>query len=200
MPAALARLLFLLVLLAFLGIRLAFRRSKEVPEEQRRPGRERLLTRTMTVAVVFSAVLWIGSPWLRFADLPLPAAVGWLGLVLAALGLCGLGWSHAALGANFSPWLEIRAEHGLIVRGPYRWVRHPMYLAGLVQVLGSGLLTGNLVVLLWPLANLALLLALRLPEEERMLHERFGPAWEAWAARTGRLFPRVSGAGAAPPK
>ncbi|MFH1463761.1 MAG: isoprenylcysteine carboxylmethyltransferase family protein [Pseudomonadota bacterium] len=192
MSHTLARALVLACLLAFAAIRLLFRRAKG-PREQLRPRRERLLTRTMTVAVVLPALGWLGSPAEAWGDVPLPPALPWLGLLLAIAGLAGLAWSHATLGREFSPWLELLTEHRLVTSGPYRWVRHPMYTAGLVQTVGCGLLAENVLVLGFPLLALGALILVRLPDEERMLHARFGPTWEAWAQRTGRLLPRFEG-------
>jgi protein-S-isoprenylcysteine O-methyltransferase Ste14 len=192
MSHALARALVLACLLAFLAIRLVFRRSRG-PREEVRPRRERLLTRSMTVAVILPTLGWLGSPAEAWGDVPLPAPLPWLGLALAILGLAGLCWSHATLGREFSPWLELHADHHLVTCGPYRRIRHPMYTAGLVQIVGCGLLASNLLVLGFPLIALGVLIAVRLPDEERMLRERFGPTWEAWARCTGRLLPRIGG-------
>lgn len=192
MSHTLARALVLACLLAFAAIRLLFRRARG-PREQIRPRRERLLTRSMTVAVLLPALGWLGSPAEAWGDVPLPPFLPWFGLLLAFAGLAGLAWSHAALGREFSPWLELLTEHRLVTAGPYRWVRHPMYTAGLVQILGCGLLASNVLVLGLPLIALTALILVRLPDEERMLRARFGPAWEAWARHTGRLLPRIGG-------
>jgi len=186
----LARPLVLAILLAFLALRVAFRRTRD-PRAAVRPRREKLLTRTMTVAVVLPALGWLGTVGEAWGDVPLPEAPRWAGFALALLGLAGLAWSHAALGRNFSPWLELRQDHGLVTGGPYRWVRHPMYTAGFAQVVGCGLLAANLLVLGLPLLALSALVALRLPDEEAMLRARFGADWEAWARTTGRLLPKI---------
>ncbi len=191
MPGFMARMLFVMVLVGFLAVRVVYRRRGDGERRALRAGRELLLTRTMTAAVAIPAVLWLGSPLLGFAQAPLPEWVGWLGYVTALLGVGLLAWAHATLGAHFSPWLELRRDHALVTTGPYRWVRHPIYSAGALIVLGSGLLSANMVMLAAPALALALLLGVRLPDEEAMLQEQFGPEYQAWAARTGRLLPRV---------
>jgi protein-S-isoprenylcysteine O-methyltransferase Ste14 len=192
MPWYMSRLLWAMVVVGFLLVRFVYRRRSG---ERRavRPRRERWLTRGMTLAVAVPGALWLGSPSLGFAQLPVPEPIGWLGYLLGLAGVALLAWAHATLGANFSPWLEIRREHALVTTGPYRWVRHPIYSAGVLLVLGAGLLSANLLVLLCPALALALLLTVRLPDEEAMLAEQFGDAYQAWAARTGRLLPRFRG-------
>lgn len=191
MPDLMSRCLFLMVLFAFVVVRLAFRRREGKERQAVRPQRERWLTRTVAASVVLPAATWLGTPALGWADLPLPELVSWFGYVLALLGTGFLAWAQSTLGANFSPWLELRQDHGLITQGPYRWVRHPIYSAGYLVIIGSGLLTTNLVMLLAPLVMLTVLLLARLGDEEAMLERQFGERYRAWAARTGRLLPRI---------
>lgn len=186
------RLIFLAVMLVFVGIRARFRRVwASIPRQGTRPLRERVLTTLVVLGQSVPALLWLGGDALSAAQLPLPEPLRALGALLCALSLGLLWWIHSALGAHFSPRLELWEGHALIQSGPYRWVRHPMYSAGFVQILGYGLLTANLVVFVAPLVALTLLVALRLPDEERMLEERFGEDWRRWRDRTGRLIPRL---------
>ncbi len=65
-------------------------------------------------------------------------------------------------------------------------------LGALALWLGAALGTLNwLLLVLWPLFALAIIR--ELPAEERMLRAKFGPAYEAYEARTGRLLPRLWG-------
>jgi protein-S-isoprenylcysteine O-methyltransferase Ste14 len=192
MPGFMGRMLLAMVVFGFLAVRVVYhRRAGERSAVRLR--RERLLTRGMTISVALPLGLWLGSPLLGFADLPLPEPFSWLGYVLGLLGVGLLAWAHDTLGREFSPWLELRAEHRLVTAGPYRWVRHPIYSAGLLLILGVGLLSANLLVLLLPAAGLGTLLALRLADEEAMLAARFGEEYRSWEARTGRLFPTTRG-------
>ncbi len=69
---------------------------------------------------------------------------------LAGLGLLLAVWALAALGRSFG---VAPADRGLVVRGPYAWVRHPMYLGELASYLAF--------CLAWPtVENFALLAAL----------------------------------------
>jgi len=84
---------------------------------------------------------------------------------------------------------EVAGQGKLIVLGPYRWVRHPMYtsvlLATLAWVLGSPV---PYRIMLW--AGLVITLLVKLQYEERLLMERF-PEYEAYRRQTKRLIPFV---------
>ena len=82
---------------------------------------------------------------------------------------------------------EVAPGAALVTAGPYRWIRHPMYAAGL---LFTGALAADrctpLRVGLW-LALVAVLSA-KLAREERFLRARF-PGYAEYARRTRRLVP-----------
>lgn len=136
-------------------------------------------------------LVYVFSSILDFADYDLPRWVGWLGALLFA-GAAWLLWrSHADLGRNWTPTLGLREEHALVSDGVFRHIRHPMYAAHLLWGLAQLLRLHN-----W-IAGPAMLLVtvpqvlLRVGDEERMMVERFGEAYERYMARTGRLLPRL---------
>jgi protein-S-isoprenylcysteine O-methyltransferase Ste14 len=139
----------------------------------------------------FLPLVWVFSPLLSFADVaPRPA---WLaaGTVVTAAGLLLFHRSHADLGTNWSITLEVREGHRLVTEGVYRRVRHPMYAALLLYSLGLAAVIPNLVAGPAYLVATALLVALRLGPEERLMRETFGEAYEAYRARSSRLVPGV---------
>jgi protein-S-isoprenylcysteine O-methyltransferase Ste14 len=95
----------------------------------------------------------------------------------------------SALGTNWSITLEIRENHRLVTEGLYGWVRHPMYLALLIYSAGQALVLPNYLAGLSNGVAMALLFAVRVGSEERMMLEEFGKDYEAYMARTKRLFP-----------
>jgi protein-S-isoprenylcysteine O-methyltransferase Ste14 len=87
-------------------------------------------------------------------------------------------------------WFGVRpALRGLATRGPYRFVRHPMYLAYLLADIGYNLEEWNFGTVLLVIVGWASLLY-RMHAEERMLSQHAGwPAYVALARH--RLFPGV---------
>jgi protein-S-isoprenylcysteine O-methyltransferase Ste14 len=109
---------------------------------------------------------------------------------LFALGMGIFGWAAASLGRAFLGNVEPVTDH-LATGGPYRWVRHPLYLAMVVTALAISLGTRSL----WGLVGTIVLFlpsaAYRAAMEERCLADRFGGEWAEYVARTRFMVPGV---------
>lgn len=139
-----------------------------------------------------SVIVWIVSPsaiagtaielpdWARFVGFPLGvAAAGWI------------VWVFRSLGSNLTDTVVTREKAYLVTdRGPYRWIRHPLYTAIIPMGVSFSLLTAN-----WRFAVVAaatfVLLRFRTAIEERNLVSRFGDDYRRYMARTGRFLPRT---------
>lgn len=88
---------------------------------------------------------------------------------------------------------SLARKERLVVRGPYKLVRHPMYLAVLLSIVGWGLLLDLAFVLL--AAPLALLWFnfVVMPYEERELIALFGQDYEEYMKRVRRILPIPKG-------
>ena len=139
----------------------------------------------------FLPVLWLATPVLAFADYALRPIPFGAGVVCLAGGLWLLQQSHVDLGTNWSHALEFREGHQLVTHGVYRRVRHPMYLALLLYAVGQALVLPNSIAGPFFLIAFALLVAIRIGPEERMMLGKFGAHYEAYMARTRRLVPGV---------
>lgn len=147
----------------------------------------------LTIAWIsfFLPLIWVFTPVFAGADFTLhPLALG-SGTACLALGLWLFHRAHADLGTNWSITLEVREAHRLITHGIYQRIRHPMYLALLLYGLGQALVLPNWLAGPSYLVAMLLLVALRLGPEERMLRATFAAEYEAYAARTCRLFPGI---------
>jgi len=129
--------------------------------------------------------------WIGWAALPLSDLVRIGGAVMAGLALALLGWSMDTLGRNFLATLQLASDHTLVTGGPYRRMRHPMYLALLLYHIGICSLSANWLIGLLGVGLIAVVSLVRMPREEAMLAERFGNEYRSYADQTGGLLPKL---------
>jgi methanethiol S-methyltransferase len=112
------------------------------------------------------------------------------GLAVLALmvGLLQTGvWSFIGLKQLLETPGDQTAE--LVVGGLYRWVRHPLYTAGLVFIWLTPVMTWNILAL-----NIGLSLYLYIGAlfEERKLVREYGEAYQAYRQRTPMFIPSLN--------
>lgn len=104
----------------------------------------------------------------------------WLGLPMLALALGSQAlrwWCITALGARWNTRVIVVPGLPLVTRGPYRWLRHPNYVAVVVEGFALPLVhTAWATALLFTVLNAVLLVRFRIPAEERALAEALGVA------------------------
>jgi protein-S-isoprenylcysteine O-methyltransferase Ste14 len=164
-------------------------RSRGVKVIRSRKGRLETALLTLAWLAFFLPLVWVATPVFAFAKYPLRPVPLFAGSLCLAAGLGLFARSHADLGTNWSITLEVREEHQLVTQGIYRHVRHPMYLALLLYSLGQALVVPNWIVGASYGVAMALLFALRVSPEERMMLDEFGQDYEAYMRRTKRLIP-----------
>src|SRR5208283_1416428 len=91
-----------------------------------------------------------------------------VGVAVCMLGLFVAIWSRKALGAEWSQDVELKQEHKLVQRGPYRLMRHPIYTGHLLMGLGTAIASGSSIAFAG-LASLAVGFWIKLNQEERLL-------------------------------
>jgi protein-S-isoprenylcysteine O-methyltransferase Ste14 len=111
-----------------------------------------------------------------------------LGAVLQVPFLALFWLSHAHLGRNWSPGLEMREEHGLVTHGIYGRIRHPMYAALWISALAQPLLVHNWIAGFLVVPACAALWIIRVPREEAMLRQRFVDAYDDYCRKAGGCF------------
>jgi len=103
-------------------------------------------------------------------DRPFLPLLGWtaFAMVLAAQGL--RWWCIATLGTLWNTRIIVVPGVSLVRRGPYRWLRHPNYLAVAVEGAALPLVhTAWITAVVFTILNAVLLLGFRIPAEERAL-------------------------------
>jgi protein-S-isoprenylcysteine O-methyltransferase Ste14 len=114
-------------------------------------------------------------------------------VVAAILCLCGLGfclWARAVLGRNWSGTVTLKEDHELIVRGPYRFVRHPIYTGLLAMLIATALENGFIAGVI----GLALSFAsfwIKSNYEEELMLAQFSEQYAAYRQQVKRIIPFI---------
>jgi protein-S-isoprenylcysteine O-methyltransferase Ste14 len=141
-------------------------------------------SRTAHAAAISATWLPLAFPLLHGAA-PTPGRQA-LADVLLSCGTAWAVWSLRYLDRNLSVFAQARA---IVVRGPYRWVRHPLYAGEIVAALGIAIAANSYAALaMWmALCGLDFYRAVR---EEQVLLQAI-PAYRSYRSRTAALLPGV---------
>jgi protein-S-isoprenylcysteine O-methyltransferase Ste14 len=160
------------------------------PSAQRQAGVPRVLH---LVTLTAAGALLIGPRWpypLSLLVVPHGATADVGGGVLCLCGLVVALWARRTLGGNWSSAVTFKQGHELIVRGPYNYVRHPIYTGLLLMALGTAIAIGRLH------AWIGLLLCIagfwvKLRQEEALMVREFPDHYPAYRRRVKALIPFV---------
>lgn len=121
------------------------------------------------------------------SDTPPPRIVLWIALGALSVATALRGWLYLTLGARWNA--RVVDPGSIVTHGPYRFIRHPNYLAVILEVAALPLLAGAYwLAVLGTIAN-ALVLSLRIPLEEETLAARHR-AYREVLLRRPRFIPR----------
>jgi len=170
------------------------RRIGRSPNLRPRGARERLLW----VGWFFVVMIWILQPlvggtvnaWpgLRLNPALLQPAMSATGILIILAGYAGTLWCYAAMGDKWRIGIDRNEKNSLIRSGPYRSVRHPIYLFQMVMLAGVALLVPSVLSLFALLLHL-LCVWVKARDEEAYLLGVHGAEYRDYLSQTGRLFP-----------
>ncbi len=143
-----------------------------------------------TLPAMLLPIIYVFSDWIDAYNINLPLYVIIIGGIGFSLFVALHNWTHIALGINWSPVLDIKKNQELITKGPYKYVRHPMYTAFLGWSLFQGLFLSNWLILTAGFIGFVIFYMVRIKSEENLMIDQFGKEYIKYMKRTGRLFPR----------
>ena len=148
------------------------------------------------VGIILQAVGigFAGFGVMRIALQPLsPLALLETSVVVALMGgaIALFVASSRALGRNWSLVARTRSDHELVRSGPYARVRHPIYLAMLLFLLGLAVAMGHWGQLIVAIPLFLIGTGIRTRAEDRLLEEGFGDAFRQYRNSTPALFPKI---------
>ncbi|HEY8696923.1 MAG TPA: isoprenylcysteine carboxylmethyltransferase family protein [Rhizomicrobium sp.] len=135
------------------------------------------------IYVLIAAVVSWYYPWRAIVDLQ----IVWLGVALVVIGFL-IAFSAAMLfrrkGTEINPTSE--ANKLLVIEGPYRFTRNPMYLGLTIVTLGIAFWVGALPMFAVPLLVFLTANFVHIPFEEAKMRRQFGPGFDGYTARVRR--------------
>jgi len=154
-----------------------------------------VIVRTALFALIFMGTVLVYLPYLLASG---AATARWqlgpwryLGLLPLALGSAGLGRclrDFAVVGrgtpAPFDP------PQALVVTGPYRWVRNPMYLSALLLLVAEAILLEAPVLLCYAAAFFLVTHLFVVLYEEPALRRKFAGSYDRYRETVSRWLPR----------
>ncbi len=137
--------------------------------------------------VVFHA---IPADWLLLRFWPHTVAVQSAGLAITILG-CGFAiLARVTLGSNWSGMPKVKHDHELIVKGPYKLVRHPIYSGILLALTGTAIAADRSVWIPY-LVLLVVSYSVKMRQEEQLMIETFPEEYPPYRRRVKAIIPGV---------
>jgi protein-S-isoprenylcysteine O-methyltransferase Ste14 len=166
------------------GLQSTFTQTKEKPKTylQKLP----LILASFTLICLILGVFQIGTieykkeyQSIRTAGLIIYLVFSWMQI-----------WAYKSLGEYYSQDILLFKDHRLIIKGPFKVIRHPQYLSQILLDLGGGLAVLSYIVL--PLAILQIpFIIMRASVEERLLGRYFKEEFPVYKKKTGFMIPFI---------
>jgi protein-S-isoprenylcysteine O-methyltransferase Ste14 len=149
--------------------------------------------------VVAGLIPWWLTGWRMGAAYPVPVRI--TGAVLTGVGAAALlgAFAQFAVQGRGTPAPPAPTEQ-LVVRGLYRYVRNPMYLAVLAVITGQAILLGRPVLLGYAAVIAAAFAAFVYGYEQPALAQRYGAQYQAYQQDVPGWWPRLRPARTARPR
>lgn len=150
-------------------------------------GRAPVVANLSAFGLFFSSLLIFSGSSAGFMGFPLALT----GCLLAVAGGALVLRSRAELGSAWSLVPRADQDAGLVTTGPYRLVRHPIYLGLVLLAMGQALAFSNWPALVFVLTGVVPTLTWRARAEENLLSRAFGERWAIYRQRTKMMIPHL---------
>lgn len=112
-----------------------------------------------------------------------------ISVVFSVLGIALAMWARAHLGRNWGMPMTSKQRAELVVSGPYRWIRNPIYTGVMLALVGSMFISGTE----WFVLALFFIIyyVYSAKQEEKILLKEFPDSYRAYRRRTKMLIPFI---------
>jgi protein-S-isoprenylcysteine O-methyltransferase Ste14 len=151
-----------------------------------------LLLKNVLFTLLIPGTVAVLVPWLIVGgSRPSLEPISWPGWIVIAFGLALFSWclwNFATVGRGTpGPWDPTQK---VVVTGPYRWVRNPMYLAVLSVILGEGWIYTSPALVVYAAVVAVVVHTFVVVYEEPTLSDQFGERYITYREQVGRWLPR----------
>ena len=178
----------IVILLPLLGF---FRSRSRLEGDPSRPKSLRFPMVFVLTLVYIAAGVLLWKPIFPAIAEPLRAILLILGSTAYFPGIALYLWGYFTLGKMFaissSRAAALYHDHELIRSGPYRFIRHPMYLGVILAALGATMIFHTWAMILFTVTAISVIFRAR--QEDALLAERFGDAWNVFHAQVPAWLP-----------
>ena len=87
--------------------------------------------------------------------------------------------------------IKVEVKQHLIQNGPYKYIRHPMYLSMWLFAFFQGFLLSNIFIEIFGILAWSNLYFIRINNEEKIMIDIFGNEYKEYIENTGRIFPKL---------
>ena len=139
------------------------------------------------VALLFGFLMWLVTSLVASIEVPLGARLA-VALLFASIGLvfgvsAMVSFSRAKTTMNPT---KPAASSSLVITGPFRFTRNPMYLSLLLYLLAWAVYLSNFMAVLFLPVFVLYINQFQIKPEERVLFSLFGPEYAAYKERVRR--------------
>jgi protein-S-isoprenylcysteine O-methyltransferase Ste14 len=99
-------------------------------------------------------------------------------------------WSFKSLGENYSQDIMIKKNHDLVIKGPFKVIRHPQYMCQILLDLGATAATLGYVVGLLALIEIPIYI-MRASAEDKLLYKYFAERFTEYKKKSGFMIPFI---------
>jgi len=177
---------------AVLGAAMVFRRRSARSQERRRdtPAMAGLLLQGIGLGFAWSIRRNLLTPIL-FSSPGMQWLVAAFTMLLSLGSACLVVWALSTLGKQWSIAARLLNDHQLVIHGPYRLVRHPIYSGMFGLMIATGLALSVPMALLYGVPIFWLGTLIRMRSEEKLLREEFGEQYQMYKEQVPAILPRI---------
>lgn len=140
--------------------------------------------------ILFFACLQLISPLLATNLWPKNSLIYIIADIITVLGLIIMLWARKSLGKNWSANIVLKENHKLITKGPYKYVRHPIYSGLILMILGTVIYINTLAFLIFFIIFF-LGAFYKTQKEEELLFNNFSNKYLEYKKHTKYLIPLI---------